>query len=413
MLMSYKVNYYSFGDFHPRSDSCWSISTGPDGRVYAAACCETVPGGTVKLCRYNEKTDKLDFLFDLAEMVDDPPESGRASQCKIHYSFVPSMHDGILYMATHLSAPAKDTDAYLPWADWHSPHCFRGAALVAYDTKKDKVAWWDTIMPQEGCRCLAIDEERGLLYSMSYPRDHMYVYDIEKRTKKDLGRVSSVNPQTIFVDGKHRVWTTNDDGHLVKYDPAKGRLEVAPMPLPHDPYLQDGWHNVFYDVAKDPKAPAYYSSSWVARPMLLRFWPEEGDWGRVESLGRATQDHDPSFAQDYCRDHCGGLVFGGDGMLYYVAGRWRDPNFPPSKDNTRQEQGLLWRMDPKTGEREIVTTLDRPDSVSHYVSRGAINAEGDLFFAHCAGFAPVGVFKVEMPDERKKPNAHLPIRTWG
>lgn len=412
--MTYKVKYYSFGDINPRTDSCWSISTGPDGRVYAAACSELTPGGTVRVARYNEATDALDCLFDLSELVDDRPESGRASQCKIHYSFAPSMHDGVLYMATHLSAPAIDRTAYLPWVDWHDPQrCFRGSALVAYDTRQDKVLWWDTIMPREGCRCLVLDEERGLLYAMSYPRDHMFVYDLEKRQARDLGRISSVNPQAIFIDRRHRIWTTNDDGRLVRYDPGKGRMEIAPTPLPCDREYQDGWHNVFYDVAPSPTEPCVYSVPWNSRPHMLRIWPEEGEWGRVEDLGRVTQDQSAHLPQTTMRDHCGGLVFGGDGMLYYAAARWRDPNDPPSAVNEREDEGVLWRMNTATGEREPVAVLNRPDSCSHYVSRGAINAEGDLFFAHCAGTAPVGIFKVTMPAERKKPNAHLPIRYWG
>src|SRR5436190_5418229 len=79
----YPVKWYPFTGY-PDSDSCWSLSVGPDGRIYAAACAEAVPGGVVKLVRYNEQYDTLDYLFDLAEKVQDPPDSGRASQCKIH-----------------------------------------------------------------------------------------------------------------------------------------------------------------------------------------------------------------------------------------------------------------------------------------------------------------------------------------
>ena len=60
--MEYKVSWYQFTE-HPDSDSCWSLSVGPDGRIYAAACCEGMPGGTVKVVRYNEKTDALDYLW--------------------------------------------------------------------------------------------------------------------------------------------------------------------------------------------------------------------------------------------------------------------------------------------------------------------------------------------------------------
>jgi hypothetical protein len=35
----YPVKWYTFAE-HPDSDTCWSLSVGPDGRIYAAACAE-------------------------------------------------------------------------------------------------------------------------------------------------------------------------------------------------------------------------------------------------------------------------------------------------------------------------------------------------------------------------------------
>ena len=252
--MGYEVTWHQFTE-HPESDSCWSLSVGPDGRIYAAACAEGAPGGVVKLVRYNEKTDSLDYLFDLDEMVDDPRDSGRATQCKIHYSFAPSTSNGVLYMATHLSGPPIDLPAYSPWNMWNDPErCFRGSALLAFDTRTDKVLWWDTLIPKEGCRCLLHDEERGLLYALGYPRDHLIVYDIAKRTRRDIGRIGSINSQALFSDRRHRIWTTDDYGHLVRYDPEKDRLERSHAVLPHDPNYVTGWHSVFYD------AVAYFAS---------------------------------------------------------------------------------------------------------------------------------------------------------
>ncbi|MCX6927909.1 MAG: hypothetical protein NT154_32575, partial [Verrucomicrobia bacterium] len=72
---AYKTSWYPFTG-HADADTCWSVSVGPDGRIYAAACAESVPGGVVKVVRYNEKKDALDYLFSLDEMVDDPGDSG-------------------------------------------------------------------------------------------------------------------------------------------------------------------------------------------------------------------------------------------------------------------------------------------------------------------------------------------------
>jgi hypothetical protein len=35
-----------------------------------------------------------------------------------------------------------------------------------------------------------------------------------------------------------------------------------------------------------------------------------------------------------------------------------------------------------------------------------------LFFG-AVGVKPVGIFKVRVPAQRRKENAHLPIRVWG
>lgn len=413
MVTRYKTTWYEFSE-HPDSDSCWSLSTGPDGRIYVAACAEKVPGGVVKVVRYNEQTDSLEYLFDVDEVVDDPFDSGRATQCKIHYSFAPSMSDGILYMATHLSGPPIDQPAYSPWRSWHDKErCFRGSALIAFDTRTDKVLWWDTMIPKEGCRCLLYDEKRGLLYALSYPRDHFIIYDVERRQRRDVGRIGSVNAQALFIDSKHRVWTSSDYGHLVRYDPEKDRLETSPYVLPHNSVFQTGWHSVLYDAVASPDGESIYAVTWIANPRLMRLWPNEGEWGRVEDLGPATQDRDPTIPMDTFRDHCGGLCFAADGQLYYVASRWRDSVYNPMSDEHKDLEGVVWRLNPKTLEREEVALLERPNAFAQYVSRGAIDHNGDLFFGHVGRPRPVGIFKMWMPKERKRKNAHLPIRVWG
>jgi hypothetical protein len=410
--MGYKTSWYQFTE-HPNSDSCWSLSVGPDGRIYAAACCEHLPGETVKVVRYNEKTDSLDYLFDVDKMVDDPRDSGRATHCKIHYSFVPSLSDGIMYMATHLSGPPIDLPMYSPWYFWQNEErCFRGSALLAFDTRTDKVLWWDTLIPKEGCRCLAHDEERGTLYAVSYPRDHLIAYDLKSRRRRDLGRIGSVNAQALFMDSKHRVWTTSDYGRLVRYDPEKDRIETSPYVLAHNAEFQTGWHSVFYDVAGSPDKQCVYAVTWIANPYLMRIWPEDGEWGRVEDLGPATQKRDLTLPIDTFLDHCGGLTFAGDGHVYFVASRWKDPVYNPTPAEHKDREGVVWRLNPKTLEREEVALLDRPDNFAQYVSRGAVDHNGDLFFGH-VGAIPVGIFKVHMPADRKRKNAHLPIRMWG
>ena len=140
LTTGFSARFYSFAE-QPNSDSCWSLQTGPDGRIYAASCIEHTPGETVTVLRYNEAEDRLDSLFEMDRVTGDLRDSGRATQCKIHYSFAPSPATGLLYAATHLSGPPKGERRYNPWASWHDPkRAFRGAYLAAFDTAADSVA---------------------------------------------------------------------------------------------------------------------------------------------------------------------------------------------------------------------------------------------------------------------------------
>ncbi|NOY81948.1 MAG: hypothetical protein GXP31_13205 [Kiritimatiellaeota bacterium] len=413
MKTDIEVEWLPFAS-HPESDSCWSLSRGPDGRVYAAACCEHKPGGFVRVVRYDDRNRAIEDLFDMDRVVDDPRDSGRATQCKIHYSFAPSRHDGLLYMATHLSGPPIDMPAYSPWKFWHdAKHCFRGSALVAFDTHTDRVLWWDTLFPKEGCRCLLHDEAHGRLYALSYPRDHLFVYDLQTRRSRDLGRIGSVNAQVLFLDARGRVWTSSDYGRLVRYDPERDRLEVGPHVLPHDPAFQTGWHSVLYDAAAAPDGESVFAVTWIAAPRLVRIRPGVGEWGSVEDLGPLTQPRDTSVPLGTFKDHAGGLVFDARGALYYVASRWRDSaRQPPEGAECGEEmEGVVWRLNTETLERQPVTLLRRPDALAQYVSRGALDRNGDLFFGH-VGRSPVGMFRVRLPEAHSAGGA-APLRMWG
>ncbi len=260
---------------------------------------------------------------------------------------------------------------------------------------------------------MVIDEDRGLLYAVSYPRDHMIVYDIEKRKRTDLGRIGSVNPQVLFIDKKHRIWTTSDYGRLVRYDPAVRRLIHSPYLLPRDDRYQTGWHNVFYDAVASPDGECVYALTWNVSPRLFRVWMHEGEWGRTEDLGPVSQPHDPYDAFPINADHAGGLVFGRDGMLYYAACRWKDMAYSAQSGKYDGVEGVLWRMNPDTLEREEAGRFVRDDGyVVHYISRGAIDGNGNLFFGTAINPWPVAITKVHVPEERKKgPNP--PLRKWG
>jgi len=407
-----KLKMYVF-DKLPLHDTCWSIITGADNNIYIGACCEYMGGVGVFLVRYNTKKDKIEYLLDVAEAVGEPPETGRATQCKIHYSLL-SDEKGIIYGATHLSAPPKGETFYGPWQCWNDiKRQFKGAMLFAYDPFNEKVIFTDCIYPKEGCRALAFDTKRKILYGISYPRNHFFYYEIEKRKTTDLGRIGNVNPQAIFLDKECNAYTTDDFGKLIRYNVSKGELEELDVFIPHAPY-QNGLHSVLYDVVLSPDKEYVYGIAWNADPRFFRYKLGSTDQKDMEDLGvplTAQSGYRTSYIQS---THTGGLVFGKDGMLYYCA------NEPVRKRPTGKYAHLcnvfLGRMNPKTLKKERLCRIEFDKFIPWYVSRGVRDLEGNLYFAD-VGNLPCRIYKLtpDYPDSviKKQEPKDVIMRYWG
>ncbi|MFW6189611.1 MAG: hypothetical protein ACOC7T_04180 [Planctomycetota bacterium] len=408
-----KATFYPY-DQVPVSDTTWSLHTGPDRRIYGAACIERRSGCSAIVARYDDETDSMEYLFDVGIAGGDPPDSGHPTQCKVHYSFAPSERDGILYAATHASAAGRGDFYFNIAADWGDPRKeFRGSILLAYDTQEDRMLWSRRFIPREGCRCLCYDEERQQMYAVGWPRNHFLVYDLDEDELSDKGRIGSINPQAIWLDPEGGAYTTADDGRIVRYDPDADRLEETTLYVPHAGYMS-GWHTIVYDVVAAPDEPALYGVPWCNQAHMFRHWPLEGEGGRIEDLGPVTQmERDRRHPISFFRDHAGGLVFGPDGKLYYCISRWSAHGGEGEDvwDRAGETmQGVVVRLDPETLEREDYALLERQDDEpAHYVSRGGMDRNGDLFFGNVGG-VPSGIFKLETD---QKPEPDFPLRKWG
>jgi hypothetical protein len=110
-------------------------------------------------------------------------------------------------------------------------------------------------------------------------------------------------------------------------------------------------------------------------------------------------------------DHCGGLVFGADGMLYYATTRWQ-PGAEASFTLETPTEGIVVRYNPRTGEKEDFARLvGHPGGQGHYVSRAGRDRHGNLFFGQVTRPIPTGISRLPMDTEGT--DLHLPVRTWG
>jgi hypothetical protein len=391
----------------PQSDTCWALIEGPDECVYAAACSEMVPGGTVFIVRYNPRTEELEYLLDVARVVGEPPENQRATQCKIHYSMLIN-DDGVMYGATHLSGPAVTEVKYNPWGSFNDPErSYVGARMFAYDCASEDVLWTETLIPWEGCRCLAFSHDRNSLYAVGYPRDHFYRFNLRERERQDLGRLGSVNPQTIWLDGSGTAYTTDDYGYLVACPPDEDQLIDTAIKLPHAPY-QNGWHNVVYDVVAVPGSEDCVGVAWNLDPYLFRFTPgERPGEGKVLDLGPASPGIEGRVLRGVNTDHAGGLVFNaaGDLMLSVTT---------PQSESFSDRLSILKCMEIDTGEMEEVCPLVDEDGVHiKYISR-AVRVGARHLIMGVVGTVPTGILHVTLDEDLAHgPFESTPRRYWG
>jgi len=133
-----------------------------------------------------------------------------------------------------------------------------------------------------------------------------------------------------------------------------------------------------------------------------------------EDLGPLTQASDTHLPISVNVDHVGGLVFGSDGYLYYVKSEW-DIKKTILKDfniENFNSSAILCRMNPITLKHEEVCSLIGGNGPNRYVSRGARDIQGNLYFGKVLA-KPSGFYRVENnnKDIINKNNEYL--RYWG
>ncbi|HOL67236.1 MAG TPA: hypothetical protein PKX93_07260, partial [bacterium] len=364
----------------PQHDSVWGLCTGPDGNIYLADCGEITGGLSVFLLRYKPAERRLEYLLDVGPALGQPPDNGLATQSKIHYCLI-SGSDGLLYCATHASGPPRGDPIWRPWNCWDDPaRWFPGSYLFTYNPATGELTNFGIGPVKEGTRAMALDEKRQLLYGITWPRNHLYLFHLDTRRYLDLGRIGDVNPQAIFLDREGNAWTTDDYGYFLKCDGRTHEITRLLTRCPYEPY-RIGWHNVPYDVIPAPDWSCFYGTDWGYESHLWRFDPYAGPEGKIEDLGRAFGP--ANFKTDLYleRWQVRGLVFGMDGRLYFTMRLgWEEP-----------EEIWLLRLDVRTGQRERVCPLIFGDHRPPAIASATPDFYGNLYFAE-AGAAPSGLY---------------------
>lgn len=171
------------------------------------------------------------------------------------------------------------------------------------------------VIPGEGIYCMTLDARRQILYGLTYPRAHFFRYDIKAGRVEDKGvvfkdvlfggpddRTLRTLPRDLVVADSGDVYTSTDDGRILRYDAATGELETLTATIPGETMqVVEAW-------VKD--GGVLYGGT--SEGFLFRFFPGRGE---VDNLGKPMVSL-----------RIRGLALGPDRMLYGLAGDRSIPN---------------------------------------------------------------------------------------
>ena len=323
-------HYYSgFPDAH---DTYNAISAASDGKIYYVLSSDKHDVGG-QFYVYDPATDQTKFIADLSEAVG---EKNAIAQGKSHVAFYE--HEGKLYFATHVGFYEMiDGAECLPVNPPAGFGLYPGGHFVSYDMKTGKIESLALAPHGEGILTMTMDQKRGHLYAITWPKGYLLDYDINTRRLKDLGLVSEqgeggvigadyrVICRSMVVDPRDgNVYYSTADGDIFYYRPGLSRpvkLDGVDLRLDYfGTYDYTGagsmgynWRKIFWYAPENVAYGVHGNSGY-----LFRFNPKAKT---VEIVERITSE--PSrksgmfdqFSYGYL-----GFMLGKDNTIYYLTG---------------------------------------------------------------------------------------------
>lgn len=223
-------HYYSgFPDAH---DTYNAISVASDGRIYYVLSSSRYDVGG-QFYVYDPATDSTRFIADLSRALGEK-EQHYVAQGKSHVEFYE--HNNKLYFATHAGYYEMiNGSEQMPV---HAPEGYKrypGGHFVAYDMKTGVIESVALAPEGDGILTMTMDEKRGHLYGLTWPKGLLIDYDLNRKTLKNLGPVTGkgesqvgddfrVICRSIFVDPDDgNVYYSTAEGDIYAYHPAEGR----------------------------------------------------------------------------------------------------------------------------------------------------------------------------------------------
>jgi hypothetical protein len=280
-----------------------------DGRLYLPPATHSDLGASIWVVRYDPNTFMMDMVFEARKTFGKQIGFDGLWDSKIHTG-IKEGRNGKLYFAGMIGGSYATMYTHMV-----HPSGYMGGHIYEYDLKTGVTA--DLGIPHRYSSIIAadLDLEKNIFYLLDWPQSEFLIYPLDTRIVRNLGTVSyhPTGPNNkrlqwgrdIFVWRDHTVWTSNNFGCFVKYDPAIDDLVDTSIALPKNDVMR------VHVFGRGPSEGKVYGST--AAGWLFEFDPQAG---KLVDLGAVT-DKGPVYSPNLC------ITPDGE-TLYYIAGTHGD-----------------------------------------------------------------------------------------
>lgn len=330
--------YHILPETHNDEAGYFSLCEGLNGKIYVGTSKNGVGSFLVE---FDPVTERQRIVIDTHKLCG-LTDTGFAAQAKIHTrNYVgPS---GVVYLGSMRGHRTPgDTEEY------------PGGYLMTYDPKADRAQCLGMPYPEESVIDVRADEERGLIYVVTYGAHRWVLYDAKQKTYRELG--PKLLPFGVtHIDALGRAHTLTKDFQLATYDPQKGKVTLRPIDVGQRRWKPECEIPVWV-MAQDGRTSYLVM---MDDPTLLSIdLLDNGPRVRAANRGPMIEGQKAD-----CRS---ALAMGPDGKVYAIFGIANETGFGAGKLH------YLLRYDPKAKKHEKlgVLAVENPDFFSWKTATG-------------------------------------------
>ncbi|MBR6747788.1 MAG: PQQ-like beta-propeller repeat protein [Clostridia bacterium] len=224
--------------------SCWDMTASPfDGTMYMAPTDERKGvGAHTRLVSYDHATDTFKICAEVEKLI--LPHPLQMPHSKLHTS-INFMTDGTVIATTHTTAGPAHHPEWMPLAHIDHPYDgFAGSNIIHYDPKTGVAENWGVPVPRESIYGSCYDPKHNRLYMIGFMRGHVYCFDIETRTVKDLGKQAEIFNYRLHYGPDGNIYSCTKSGFLYRVNTETNELEDMNWRVPA--YMDNDQNNTWY-----------------------------------------------------------------------------------------------------------------------------------------------------------------------